>query len=450
MPKVQVSCPRCRQPLIAEVEQLFDINTDPQAKQRFLSGQFNIADCKNCGYQGPLSLPLVYHDPEKELLLTFFPPELGLPINEQERLIGPYLKQVMDKLPAEKRKGYLLRPQSMLTLQTMIDKVLEADGITHEMIEASQKRLNLIQRLLSASSKDVRSEIVRQEEALIDEAFFGMISRLVEASIGGGDQNSARALAALQQEILPLTEVGRRLQAETAEVQAAVKDLQEASQKGLTREILADIFIKYAEKPAVVNAVVGMVRQGLDYEFFSVLSKRIDGQNAAEKEKLTSLREKLLDLVKKIDDQRKIQLDEAKLLLEDILKQPNVEKAATEHLQEMDEFFVEVLRAELQEARQSGNYERSGRIQAIIEVVQKASAPPPEYELIEQLIALENETEIRQALEAKKENITPEFLQLLTGLSSQMESEGQAEVATRLQEVYRLALRFSMEQKMKQ
>ena len=450
MAKVQVSCPRCRQPLIAELEQLFDVNIDPKAKQRFLSGSSNVADCKSCGFQGPLSVPLVYHDPEKELLLTYFPPELGLPVNEQERLIGPYIKQVVDKLPAEKRKAYLFRPQGMLTLQTMIDKVLESDGITREMIEGSQKRLNLIQRLLQSSSKEVRAEIVRQEESLMDESFFAMISRLVEASLAGGDQNTARALAAIQQEILPLTEVGRRLQADTADVQTAVKELQQAGQNGLTREILADILIKYREKPAVVNALVGMVRQGLDYEFFSVISKRIEQASGEEKAGIEILRDQLLELVKKIDAAMKQQMDQAHLLLDEILRQPNVEQATTEHMQDIDEFFSEVLRDELQEARKAGNYERSGRLQAIVDVIQKASAPPPEYELIEQLLGMEDDAMIRQTLEKNAERVTPEFMQMLSGLAAQMEGEGQAEIAGRLQEINRIVLRFSMEQKMKQ
>lgn len=450
MPKVQVSCPRCRQPLIAEVEQLFDMGTDPQAKQRFLSGQSNVADCKKCGYQGPLSLPLVYHDPEKELLLTYFPAELGLPINEQERLIGPYITQVVNKLPAEKRKAYLLRPQGMLTMQTMIDKILEGDGITHEMIEASQKRLNLVQRLLSTTSSEVRAEVIRQEEAIMDEAFFSMMNRLIEASLAGGDQNTARALAVLQQEILPLTEVGRRLKSDTDEVQAVVKELQEASQKGLTRDIVLDILIKNREKPAVMTALVSMIRQGLDYEFFNLLTKRIEQAEESEKEGLTQMRDQVLGMVDQFDKRMREQINHSKLLLEEILRSSNVEQATNEHLQDIDEFFAEVLRSELQEARKNGNYERSGRIQAIVEVIQKASAPPPEYELIEQLIGLDDETKRREILEKNDERITPEFLQMLSGLGAQMEGNGQAEVAERLQEVYREALRFSMERKLKQ
>lgn len=102
MAQTQIACPRCKQMIPANVEQLFDVTADPQAKQRLLGGQSNHARCPYCGYQGRLATPVVYHDNEKELLLTFFPPELGLPVNEQERMIGPLIKQVMDRLPAEK------------------------------------------------------------------------------------------------------------------------------------------------------------------------------------------------------------------------------------------------------------------------------------------------------------------------------------------------------------
>ena len=41
MPQTRTSCPRCRQPVIADVEQLFDVTSDPEAKQRLLSGAVN-------------------------------------------------------------------------------------------------------------------------------------------------------------------------------------------------------------------------------------------------------------------------------------------------------------------------------------------------------------------------------------------------------------------------
>ena len=130
MAQTQIACPRCRQLIAANVEQLFDVTADPQAKQRLLSGQVNHARCPHCGYQGRLATPVVYHDNEKELLLTFFPAELGLPVNEQERMIGPLIKQVTDRLPPEKRKAYLLKPQANLTYESMLETILGKDGIT--------------------------------------------------------------------------------------------------------------------------------------------------------------------------------------------------------------------------------------------------------------------------------------------------------------------------------
>jgi len=448
MAKVQMTCPRCRQPILADVEQLFDVGADPEAKQRFLSGNINIANCPNCGYQGPLSTPIVYHDPEKELILTYFPPELGLPLNAQERLIGPLITQVVNRLPNEKRKAYLLRPQTMLTLQSMIERVLEGEGITHEMMEASQQRLNLLQRLLSATSADVRAEIVKQEEKLVDERFFEILGRLIEASLAQGDQNSARALAGLQQELLPLTEVGRKLQEQSTEVQAAIESLQNASQQGLTREKLLDLFIEAPNETRLVT-LVSMARSGLDYQFFQILSQRIEAAPAGEKEKLEQLRDRLLQLTQEIDQRLRQQLEQSRATLNSILESENIEQATVQMLPELDDFFAEALRIELQQAQQSGDLERLAKLQKVVEVIQSASAPPAEIALAEELMGSETEDQRRQIMEAHADQITPEFLQMLGSLLAQLEQQGQPEMAQRLQEVYRSALRFSMETNMK-
>jgi hypothetical protein len=244
--------------ITASVEQLFDVTADPASKQRLLGGVANRARCPYCGYEGPLATPMVYHDADKELLLTYFPPELGLPVNEQERLVGPLINQVVNRLPAEKRKGYLLRPQSFLTLPSLLERVLMEDGITPEMLDEQQKRLNLIQRLLQASSPEVRSEIIKQNGPELDEAFFSLLGQLFEASVAAGQQPTAQALSALQQQLLAESEFGQRLQGQVKEVEAAVKTLQDAGQ-GLTREKLVDILIE-APNDERRKALVGLTR----------------------------------------------------------------------------------------------------------------------------------------------------------------------------------------------
>ena len=67
MAQTRINCPNCKQPIMADVQQLFDAGEDPSAKSRLLSGMANFVQCGVCGYQGGLATPIVYHDPEKEL-----------------------------------------------------------------------------------------------------------------------------------------------------------------------------------------------------------------------------------------------------------------------------------------------------------------------------------------------------------------------------------------------
>lgn len=444
MAKIQTQCPRCKAPVVAEVEQLFDLNVNPQAKQRLLSGQVNVIHCSSCGYEGMLGTPIVYHDPDKELLLTFVPSELGLPANEQEKLIGPLLNQVMNKLPPEKRKAYLLRPQTMLTFQTLIERVLEADGITRQMIDDQQKRLNLLQRILSTPQAESRLEIIKQEESLFDASMFSLLTRLIESALSQGDERGARVLAAIQKELLDNTAVGKEIKSQSEEAQQAVQMLQEAAKEGFTRQKLLDLVLQTADSDVKLSTIVSMTRNGMDYPFFQMLAERIEQASGEEKTQLENLRQKLLEFTRKIDEQIQLQLEDSRKLLNQILAAENVETATQEHLGELDAYFVEVLQEELNAARSNGDLERIAKLQKVNGVLEQASAPPPELALIEQLLEAPNYDERMKLMQEKSEMVTPEFVQMLSALIAQSEEQQPPEVVSALKEIYRIALRVSM------
>lgn len=447
MPRTQTKCPRCGQPVLADIDQLFDVYLDPQAKNRLLSGSFNIISCAQCGFQGMASTPIVYHDPEKELLLTFFPAELNVPINEQERMVGPLINQVVNNLPQEMRKGYLFQPKTMLTLQGLLETVLEADGITKEMIEQQQNQLKLIQRLAS-SDAETRKQVLKEEENLIDEAFFTLITRLAEASMAQGDQQSASVFAELQKLVLEETEIGKQIKEQAEEAQAAVKSLQELSQsdEGLTREALLDLIIN-APNETHLSTLINMAYTGMDYQFFQLLSQKIDNSSGEENEKLTALRERLLqftqEIQEKIQEQKKLSLD----FLEALIKEPNVEEATARNLNQINEFFLEALQEELKEARKNGDLERSAKLQQVNSVIEKASAPPPEIALIEQMLPLKDDADIEKFLTEHKDEITPEFSQILSSIVMQSEQQN-PEIMEKLKQINRVALRFTMKANM--
>jgi hypothetical protein len=436
----------------ANIEQLVDVTQDPQAKQRLLGGQSNAARCPHCGYQGRLATPIVYHDNEKELLLTFFPPELNVPLDEQEKTLGPLIKKVTESLPAEKRKGYLLKPTANLSYDSMVKLILEKDGVTSEMLKEQQDRVQVIERLLQASSSDVRSELIKQNENIFDEQFFALFSRLAQSAASSGQgQQVAQGLVDLQNQLLEETEYGRQLKETVGEMEAAQKTLQEAGQ-GLTREKLLDIVLE-APSDTRLKAYVSLVRGGMDYEFFQLLTNKIEKAPDKEKAKLEATRKKLLELTDEIDKQIEARYKQAQELVETILSQDDVVQAIQANIQNITQDVVDIANQMLKQASESNDYARMGKLQKMIEVLKQASTPP-EVEFIEHLLEAPDDTALEKMLEDNKAVITDEFMQTLVGLVAQVDQaaeQGNPEASAmseKLSKVYKLAMKISMKQNM--
>ena len=452
MPMTQIACPQCRRMIQANVEQLFDVTQDPQAKQRLLAGLSNMARCPNCGFHGRLATPIVYHDAEKELLLTYFPPELNTSLNEQERLTGPLIKQVMDRLPAQKRKAYLLSPVANLTYESLIETILGKDGITPEMIKVQQERLGLVERLLQAGTPEIRSELIKQSAALIDEQFFALFGRLLQGAAGSGQESVARDMSALQKQLLEETELGRELKQSVGELETAGKALQEAGPT-LTREKLLDLILA-SPNDARLRAYVSLARAGMDYTFFQTLTDKIDASKGDEKLRLETLRTKLLAYVDEVDKQLEARYKQATNLVEAILKEDDVDRATRDRLGEFTQDAVDISSQMLRQASEKNDYARMGKLQKMLQVLQEASAPPPEVGLIEDLLQAPDDEAVNRLLVEHDALINDQFLEALSGLVSQVAAQDKAaspdakRVADRLQAVHKIALGYSMKKRM--
>lgn len=442
MPKTMINCPNCKKPIQADIIQLFDVGVEPAMKQLFLSGAFNIAHCPFCGFQGSLAAPIVYHDPQKELLLTFVPPEIGLPRDEQERAIGALINQVVNKLPQEKRKAYLLQPQTVLTVQGLVERVLEADGITREMLQAQQQKINLIQQLIKASP-EMQKEISAKEDQKMDAEFFALLNRLIETSLAGGDQEGAKKLAELQKNLLPLTTFGKVLQEQTKEVEAAVESLKKAG-KELTREKLVDI-VTHAPNDNRLRALVSLTRPGMDYLFFQALSEKIDRARDDGRKRLITLRERLLELTAEYDKQIEARVANAKKVLEDILQASNLEETLLQRIPLIDDFFIQELNSQFEAATKQGDEQKVSKLKKIADVLQQISAPPPEYAFIEELLEAPDDVACKKILDAHKDKITPEFINAITTVAAQSESSDDKELNDKIQALYRMVIKYSME-----
>ncbi|MCH7481113.1 MAG: hypothetical protein IIC79_06960 [Chloroflexi bacterium] len=441
--KTQINCPNCKQPVTADIEQLFDVGADPAAKQRLLSGSFNVLQCPHCGYDGSVATPLVYHDPEKELLLTFFPPELNVDRNEQERAIGRLIKNAIDALPQEQRKGYIFSPQATLTLQGLTERVLHEDGITKEMIDDQQKRVQLIQRLFQKSDDSIE-EIAKQEDEIIDAQFFSLLSQLIQSSAANGDQNGAQALSQLHEKLLPSTTFGNKLQEQAKEIELAVKALQDAGEK-LTREKLLDIVLEYTSD-AQLNMLVSLARPGMDYGFFQLLTKKLESADEKQKESLTKLRETLLEMTQQLDQQLEAHLAHANQNLDALLSVEDISETMRQNLPAIDDFFVQVLNNQYEAAMQAEDNERLEKIQKVIDVIQEITSPGGA--LLQDLLKVADDESMQKILEDNKEQVTSAFIETLTSLLVQLESGKDKETTEKVRKIYRRAVRMSMQASM--
>jgi len=444
MPKTSVNCPNCRQPVVVEVQQLFDVSQDPLAKQKLLTNSVNFIQCPTCRYQGLIGVPIVYHDLDKELLLTFFPPDLNTPLNEQEKQIGPLITRIMDRLPNEKKKAYLLQPKSMLTYQSLIENILEADGITKEMIEGQQKRIGLIERLIQTDNKEERQGIIKQDENLIDGTFFSLFSRIIQSASAQSDNDSQEKMKEIQNELFETTEVGRELLRNAKDTETAIKKLQEASKDGLTREKLLDLLLS-AENDLQLSTMASLARSGLDYQFFQLLTEKIDSASNDKKNRLTKTRERLLNITDEIDKRLQEEMKKASDNLNKVLDAENTEEMLLKNPEIIDEFFSQQLEATLKHARKAGDLERITKLEKIMGLIEKAMAPSEELQLLQELLGIENEKELIKKIDENIERITLEFMSILNIMITQTENQqDQPELKERIMKLNRTVLRASM------
>jgi hypothetical protein len=111
--------------------------------------------------------------------------------------------------------------------------------------------------------------------------------------------------------------------------------------------------------------------------------------------------------------------------------------------------FLQVLNSEMAVARQNSDLDRIQKLGQVVQVIQEASAPPPELEIIENLLEAGDEHKRQEWLEANQDKITQEFIDALTSLVGQSQDGRDPQLAENLQEVYRSVLRFSMKAKLK-
>ncbi|HOR00702.1 MAG TPA: CpXC domain-containing protein, partial [Anaerolineae bacterium] len=425
---VQIRCPRCQTPFAAQIINVIDVQKHPQLKAALVAGLLNRAECPGCGAVSVLNVPLVYHDPDKELLLVLVPSELNLPAEQQQRLIGGLVQAIMSQVPADQRKGYFLRPQTILSMQRLVETILEADGVTREMLDEQRARLQLLEDLVRAKDDPAQIKaLIDAHRARLDYAFMATLTATAQDAEAAGDAASADQLLALRDTLLQDPALAARMPqpfAPDTTIDDAIERL----------ELLAD-----DEEALAAMAILN--RPAFDYGFFQELTGRAERARAAgdvaRAERLTALRDALLQQIDRQDKALQAAQQHHLRLIEEILANPDQQAAIGEHLEEIDTLFLSVLGGAIEKARREGNIERSARLdglrRAILDLL--AESMPPEVRLINHLLSLEAPDARRAVLAESAGLLSGDLEHLVQDLIDEVQGQGRTETARRLQAI---------------
>jgi hypothetical protein len=428
-----IACPFCRQPITIQVHQIVDVSEQPELKQLLLAGRLNSFTCPYCRNAGALATPFFYHDPDKELALLFIPMNLNVKEADQQKMIGRLTQQVMSNLPPEKRKAYLLQPQQFFNLKTMIETILQADGITPEMLAKEEARLNFLQELVDTTDNAKLDDLIKLHDADFDLTMFQLLSSALAAAAADRQREEFDRVQHVRDRALELTTLGQKIKQQQVVIDAFTANP--------TRETLLAQLVA-AEDAEVREALLTMGRLLLDYPFFQALTAKIDAAKkdgkAEEETRLTALRKEILATRDKIDAQAQAVMDSKVALLRELLGTPDadLEKTVKARLNEIDDLFFEVLTQNLQQAQQS-DPQAFAQLQKIGDAAMRAiqGTQPPEVRFVNTLLQIEYPNQTKELLERNRQVLGPEFIAWMEGLANELRQNGRTESADRLVQV---------------
>lgn len=425
---VQITCPACSTQFRTNLYTVIDVAQQPELKQALLAGQLNLAVCPNCGFASMLGSPLVYHDPAKQLCLVYFPQELNARPEEQERFIGDATNFLIRSLPPDTPRAYLLTPQRFMSLASLVDAILEADGVPREALEQQRRRVDLISQFATALEDEARFEsLVEQYRADLTYEFFATLSAFIEASAQEQRADSVELLTHLRDRLIAASGFQTEGDAEAdAELSEVIAQLEQAAEADL-------------------EALVNEHRYLIDYSFFEVWTQRIEELEREgrtdEVQRLTARRTLILEMIERMDREAQALFEAGADVLREVLTAPDPRAALEAQGGKLDEAFMLVVSANIAAAERAGQVEMATRLEEIqqlaVEVIQGRLSP--EERFINELLLVETPQESTRLLRKNAAKVTPAFVKQLNEMADEHEKRGLKPSSERLRQLAREA-----------
>jgi hypothetical protein len=209
------------------------------------------------------------------------------------------------------------------------------------------------------------------------------------------------------------------------------------------------LFVNAPNEERII-ALVNLLQPTLNYSFFQGLSERIEQAEGERRAHLEGVRDQILDIIETLEKIQEARATQASELLKRILESDDIRNALMAALPAVDEIFIGVLEANIRVAEEKGDEQLLARLRELDSILREIvrESLPASLQFAQDLIEMEDEAEALSLLEASPDLIDENVLAALMSNAQQQEANGNSEVATRMQNLYRQALRLSMKQKL--
>ncbi|MCB0112957.1 MAG: hypothetical protein KDD84_02650 [Caldilineaceae bacterium] len=436
---VQVQCPNCGTPFTAAVFSIVDLGANPELRQALLGNQINVASCPNCGAGGPLSAPLMVHDPENEFLGVLVPSQAGIQDMQIQKVIGEMSQALMRQLPNEARRGYMLNPKQYFDWDSFLEQFWGFEGVTPEELRRQREQGELMESLVRLANDETAMRMVlERRQHLVDENLFALLGQVMQAYAAQRQEENLNALRNVRQHLLDTTEAGAKVKALETKMREALGRVR----PGMNREELLDILLEYwstgEEGERIVATIVSMTRGLVDYEFLMTVAGRLEKTDDEEvRADLLELREMLLALNQQQSNSREAMMQQAQAMLQEVLQSPNPDEKLREYAEAIDETFLSMLAANIQQAEQKNATFAVKRLRSIYDAAMRIlqEGMPDDIRLLNQILMAEDEASVRALLKENRALLTPEFVASLRELEERFRQEDSAEMADRIKAV---------------
>jgi hypothetical protein len=398
--------------------QIIDGGREPQLKTALLQGRIQ-----------NLVAPFMYHDAGKQFCFVLAPMEINVNDPQLQRVIGQMTQTLMRSLPEDAPRGYLLQPRTFFSLQSMMEAILEGDGITKDMLAEQQARVDVLRELIRTKDIEAQRKIARDNDARIDASVFELLSASMDANVQAGREAAAQQLNELQKILIEETTYGKV-------IGERLKVL-EAFQKAPTRENLLEQLASSDDRETR-EMLLTVARQQLDYAFFQALTARIDATtDAAAKDKLVALRKEVQDTREKIDAAGRAFMQEKANLIQKIAASEDPMQTARDNDDQIDEAFLQVIQMSAQQAQQRGDANTLKALEAVNDIAMQimTERQPPEVQIIQSLMQAEYPDETGKILEEVKEFADDRLIQVMIQYADQLSSQDRSDLAAKLTRV---------------